>query len=169
MVAHQRADRAGSSKRYPALQELPFRLLTLVRKLDAVDGNRLPKESSPSWLRKLDTIEGNRLLRACRKRLRILAKCWIGAICASSRIEFAWRATTYYALGQAGGHPIPRHPGHSALRSLSEATNFVQPRACTLLGVFFVATLRFISIASRLLQSFFIFSSARFDRNQNYL
>jgi len=62
-------------ERYPALQELPFRLLTLVRKLDAVDGNRLPKESSPSWLRKLDTIEGNRLLRACRKRLRILAKC----------------------------------------------------------------------------------------------
>ena len=62
-------------ERYPALQELPFRLLTLVRKLDAIDGNRLPKESSPSWLRKLDTIEGNRLLRACRKRLRILANC----------------------------------------------------------------------------------------------
>ena len=61
-------------ERYPAFQELPPRLLTLVRKLDAVEGNRLPKESSPSWLRKLDTIEGNRLLRACRKRLRILAK-----------------------------------------------------------------------------------------------
>jgi hypothetical protein len=57
-------------ERYPALQELPSRLLTLVRKLDAVEGNGLPKESSPSWLRKLDTIEGDRLLRACRKRLR---------------------------------------------------------------------------------------------------
>src|SRR6266568_7996950 len=54
-------------------------------------------------------------------------------------------------------------------RSLSEATNFVQPRACTLLGIFFVAKLRFISIASRLLQSFLIFPVARFDRNQSYL
>jgi len=62
-------------ERYPALQELPPRLLTLVRELGAVEGNRLPKESSPSWLRKLDTIEGNRLLRTSRKRLRTLAKC----------------------------------------------------------------------------------------------
>ena len=66
----------GLRERYRIVKELPPSLLTLVRKLDAVDGNRLPKESSPSWLiRKLDTIEGNRLLRACRKRLRILAKC----------------------------------------------------------------------------------------------
>jgi hypothetical protein len=36
-----------------------------------------------------------------------LLSLWIGAICASSRIEFAWRATTYCALGQAGWPPHP--------------------------------------------------------------
>jgi hypothetical protein len=35
---------------------------------------------------------------------------WIGATCASSRIEFAWRATTYYALGHAGWPPYPPTP-----------------------------------------------------------
>ena len=55
--------------RYPALEELPPGLLTLVRKLDSVEGNQLPQETPPNWIRKLDAIEGNRLLRACRKRL----------------------------------------------------------------------------------------------------
>jgi hypothetical protein len=61
-------------ERYPALQELPSRLLTLVRKLDAVLGNQLPQDQLPqeaprNWLRKLVAIEGDQLLRACRKRL----------------------------------------------------------------------------------------------------
>ena len=56
-------------ERYPALEELPRRLLTLVRKLDSVEGNPLPQETPPNWSRKLDVIEGNQLLRACRKRL----------------------------------------------------------------------------------------------------
>jgi hypothetical protein len=56
-------------ERYPALQELPSRLLTLVRKLDAVEGNRLPQEKPRNWLRKLVANEGDQLLRACRKRL----------------------------------------------------------------------------------------------------
>ena len=53
-------------ERYPALEELPPRLLTLVRKLDAVDGNRQVKPRN--WTRKLDAIEGDQLLRACKKR-----------------------------------------------------------------------------------------------------
>ena len=56
-------------ERYPALEELPPRLLTLFRKLDSVEGNPLPQETPPNWIRKLDFIEGNQLLRACRKRL----------------------------------------------------------------------------------------------------
>jgi hypothetical protein len=56
-------------ERYPALEELPPRLLTLVRKLDSVESNQLPQETPPNWIRKLDVIEGNELLRACRKRL----------------------------------------------------------------------------------------------------
>jgi len=55
----------------------------------------------------------------------------------ASRIEFAW-LTTYCALGQAGRpSPSPDTPGRSTLRSLSEATNYDQPRARTLLGVLF--------------------------------
>ncbi len=50
-------------ERYPALEELPPRLLALVRKLDLSQGKR------PSgWLSKLDAMEGDRLLRACKKR-----------------------------------------------------------------------------------------------------
>jgi len=58
-------------ERYPALQELPPRLLALVRKLDASQGNHLTQEQEmPSgWLRKLDAMEGDQLLRACKKRL----------------------------------------------------------------------------------------------------
>ena len=56
----------------------------------------------------------------------------------ASRIEFARRITTYSALGQAGRpSPSPDTLGRSTLRSLSEATNYDQPRACTLLGVLF--------------------------------
>jgi hypothetical protein len=73
LVAHQRTDRAGSSRTLSGAPRIAVPVA--VRKLDAVEGNRLPKESLSSWLRKLDTIEGNRLLRACRKRLRMLARC----------------------------------------------------------------------------------------------
>lgn len=56
-------------ERYPAIQELPPRLLALVRKLDAVEGSQSSPQEPSSWLGKLDAIEGNRLLRACKKRL----------------------------------------------------------------------------------------------------
>jgi len=56
-------------ERYPVLQELPPRLLTLVRQLGPVDSNQLPQEKPPNWISKLDAIEGDQLLRACRKRL----------------------------------------------------------------------------------------------------
>jgi hypothetical protein len=56
-------------KRYPVLQDLPPRLLSLVRNLDAVEGNQSPQETLPNWLRKLDALEGNQLLRTCRKHL----------------------------------------------------------------------------------------------------
>ena len=66
-------------KRYPEPQELPRRLLTLTRKLDdTVEGDGLLQEWSPSLLTlvsKLDAIEGNQLLRACRRRLRALVRC----------------------------------------------------------------------------------------------
>jgi hypothetical protein len=55
-------------ERYPALQELPPRLLALVRKLDASQGNQLTQEVPPGWLRKLDAMEGDQLLRTCKKR-----------------------------------------------------------------------------------------------------
>jgi hypothetical protein len=54
-------------ERYPALQDLPPRLLTLVGKLNAVED--LPQQTPANWLRKLDAIERNQLLRACRKHL----------------------------------------------------------------------------------------------------
>jgi hypothetical protein len=56
-------------ERYRVPKELPPRLLKLVRKLQAVEGN---KELSPGLymlFSKLDALEGNQLLRACRKRL----------------------------------------------------------------------------------------------------
>ena len=59
-------------ERYGVPEKLPPRLRALVRKLDAVEGKRLSRESSPRLLTlvsKLDAIEGNQLLRACRKRL----------------------------------------------------------------------------------------------------
>ena len=40
-------------ERYPVLQELPPRLLTLVRKLGPVDSNQSPQEKPPNWIRKL--------------------------------------------------------------------------------------------------------------------
>jgi hypothetical protein len=57
-------------ERYPPLPELPPRLLALVRKLDASQGNQLTQEMPSGWLRKLDAMEGNQLLQACKKRLR---------------------------------------------------------------------------------------------------
>jgi hypothetical protein len=63
-------------ERYAVHQEVPHRLLALVRKLaDAVEGDQFRKELSPatpSLLSKLDAVEGNQLLRACRTRLRAL-------------------------------------------------------------------------------------------------
>ena len=50
---------------YAGAQELPPRLLTLVRKLEAVEGT----QCSQTLVGKLDAIEGSQLLRACRKRL----------------------------------------------------------------------------------------------------
>jgi hypothetical protein len=64
------------SERYAVPQEVPPRLLALVRKLAAaVEGDRFREELSPatpSLLSKLDAVEGNQLLRACRTRLRAL-------------------------------------------------------------------------------------------------
>jgi hypothetical protein len=63
-------------ERYAVPQEVPPRLLALVRKLaDAVEGDQFREELSPatpSLLSKLDAVEGNQLLRACRLRLRAL-------------------------------------------------------------------------------------------------
>ena len=63
-------------ERYAAPQEVPPRLLVLVRKLgDALQGNQFHEETSPdtpSLLTKLNAIESNQSLRACRTRLRAL-------------------------------------------------------------------------------------------------
>ena len=63
-------------ERYAVPQEVPPRLLALVRKLaDAVEGDQFREElppATPSLLSKLDAVEGNQLLRACRTRLRAL-------------------------------------------------------------------------------------------------
>ena len=63
-------------ERHAVAQEVPPRLVALVRKLgDAVEGDQFREEISPatpSLLSKLDAVEGNQLLRACRTRLRAL-------------------------------------------------------------------------------------------------
>ena len=56
-------------ERYPALQEVPSRLLALVEKLDASQSNQSTQEMPSDWLSKLDAIEGDQLLRACKKRM----------------------------------------------------------------------------------------------------
>jgi hypothetical protein len=56
-------------ERYPAFQELPPRLLALVRKLDASQ-DQLTQDMPSGWLRKLDAMEGGQLLRACKKHER---------------------------------------------------------------------------------------------------
>ena len=65
-------------ERHAAAQEVPPRLLALVRKLgDAVESDQFREELSPatpSLLSKLDAVEGNQLLRACRTRLRALCR-----------------------------------------------------------------------------------------------
>jgi hypothetical protein len=58
-------------ERYPALQELPSRLLALVEKLDASQGNQSLQEMPSAWLSKLDALEGDQLLRACKKHLKV--------------------------------------------------------------------------------------------------
>jgi hypothetical protein len=60
-------------ERFAVAQELPPRLLTLVRELDAVESTQEQElsPSLPTLVGKLDAIEGNHLLRACRKRLRV--------------------------------------------------------------------------------------------------
>ena len=62
LVVHQGRDRAGLRERYQVPAELPPKLLALVRKLAAVEG----EGSSPRSRRlisKLDAIEGNYLSR----------------------------------------------------------------------------------------------------------
>jgi hypothetical protein len=56
-------------ERYPALQELPPRLLALVMKLDASPGNQSQQEMPSDWLSTLDALKGDQLLRTCKKRL----------------------------------------------------------------------------------------------------
>ncbi|HEV2714576.1 MAG TPA: hypothetical protein VGU64_04880, partial [Terriglobales bacterium] len=52
------------------LQELPSRLLALVEKLDASQGNQSPQEMPSGWLSELDAMdEGDQLLRARKKCL----------------------------------------------------------------------------------------------------
>jgi hypothetical protein len=57
-------------ERYPALQELPPRLVALIGKLAASQDNQSPEKTPSGWLSKLDAMEGDQLLRACKKRLR---------------------------------------------------------------------------------------------------
>ena len=56
-------------ERYAVAQELPPRLLSLVRKLEAIEDNQELSPSQPTLFRKLDALEGNQLLRTCRKHL----------------------------------------------------------------------------------------------------
>lgn len=54
-------NRIGQALRelYEVPKELPPKLLTLVRKLDAVEGNQLSSPRSRTLVGKLDAIEGN--------------------------------------------------------------------------------------------------------------
>jgi len=54
-------------ERYRVPKELPPRLLKLVRKLQAVEGNHELSPGLYMLFSKLDALEGNQLLRACRK------------------------------------------------------------------------------------------------------
>ena len=56
-------------ERYVVSEELPPRLLKLVRKLQAVEGNHELSPGLYMLFSKLDALEGNQLLRACRKHL----------------------------------------------------------------------------------------------------
>jgi hypothetical protein len=53
-------------KHYPAPQDFPAELLTLVRKLAIGES---VQQTPSTWLRRLDAVEGHHLLRGCRKRL----------------------------------------------------------------------------------------------------
>jgi hypothetical protein len=55
-------------ERNPALQELPPRLLALVRQLDLSQGNQLFPEMPSGWLSRLDAMEGDQL--RCKKHLK---------------------------------------------------------------------------------------------------
>jgi hypothetical protein len=69
LVAHQRTAWAMPRERYRLPKELPPRLLKLVRKLEAVEGNQELSPGLSTLFSKLDALEGNQLLRACRKHL----------------------------------------------------------------------------------------------------
>jgi hypothetical protein len=56
-------------ERYRLPKELPPRLLKLVGKLEAVEGNQELSPGLSTLFSKLDALEGNQLLRACRKHL----------------------------------------------------------------------------------------------------
>jgi hypothetical protein len=55
-------------ERYRVPKDLPPRLLKLVRKFQAVEGNQELSPGLYMLFSKLDALEGNELLRACRKR-----------------------------------------------------------------------------------------------------
>jgi hypothetical protein len=64
-------------KRYEPTTELPPQLLALLRQLAGVECGLLPKEFPTALLtllQKLDAIEGDRLLRQCGERLQDLPK-----------------------------------------------------------------------------------------------
>jgi hypothetical protein len=73
MGAHERKHRRG----YEPTTEVPPRLLALIRQLSGVEHGLLPKEFPTALLtlvQKLDALEGDQLLRQCGERLRDLPK-----------------------------------------------------------------------------------------------
>ncbi|SRR6266567_4041040 len=86
-----------------------------------------------------------------RRDLRVIAHGVCVARYYILRIRPGWVAT-----------PSPDTPGHSALRSLSEATNCEQPRARTKLGVLFCDDSRRVSIKYCCSRLCFTMSNRRF-------
>jgi len=88
------------------------------------------RRSAAKLLSKDEARRLQRTSRSCRCcRARHDAVHHIAKHC----VEFARRITRCCALGQVGrSPPVPQPPGRSTLRSLSEATNYDQPRARTL-------------------------------------
>jgi hypothetical protein len=69
--------------RYDFPTELPPRLCALSRQLGSLETGRLPEASAMplhTLVRKLDALEGDQLLRRCNERLRDLPRMDIGAL-----------------------------------------------------------------------------------------